>query len=106
MKKIVSRVFIILALVLTTINVCFPSDLECSENEYSSSCTSFSKDSNTEVPQEKHHCVCSLACNSWMTTFSTKEESSSFVIISTIYYSYKISYYPKVSLSMDKPPTV
>lgn len=106
MKKIVSRFFIILALVLTTINVCFPSDVGCSDSEYSISITSPAKASSSSSSQDENHCVCSLSCNSWMTSFSTKVVQSSFVIISHLPYSYKLSFYPKVSLSMDKPPTV
>lgn len=106
MKKIIGRFFIILALVLTSINVCFPNDVDCSDNSYSFSPSSPTKTSNsTSGSQEDHHCS-SLTCNSWMTSFSSEKVQSNIVIISQLPFSYKLSTYPKISLSMDKPPTV
>lgn len=105
MKKIMGRFFIILALVLTSINVCFPNDVECSDNAYSSSSSSPAKTSNSSGSQEDHHCS-GLSCNSWMTSFSSTEVLSNIIIISQPPFSYKLSAYPKISLSMDKPPTV
>lgn len=106
MKKIIGRFFIILALVLTSINVCFPNDVDCSDNSYSSLSSSPAKTSNTtNRSQEEHHCS-SLSCNIWMTSFSSEKVQSNIVIISQLPFSYKLSTYPKISLSMDKPPTV
>ena len=105
MKKIIGRFFIILALVLTSINVCFPNDVDCSDNTYSSSSTSPTKTSNSSGSQEDHHCS-GLSCNSWMTSFSSNEVQASLIIISQLPFSYKLSTYPKISLSTDKPPTV
>lgn len=103
MKKIIGRFFIILALVLTSINVCFPNDVECSDNVYSSS--SPAKTSNSSGSQEDHHCS-GLSCITWMTSLSSTEVQSNIIIISQPPFSYKLSTYPKISLSMDKPPTV
>ena len=105
MKKIIGRFFIILALVLTSINVCFPNDVECSDNAYSSSSSSPINTSNSSGSQEDHHCS-DLSCNSWMTSFSSTEVQSNIIIISQAPLSYKLSTYPKISLSLDKPPTV
>lgn len=105
MQKIIGRFFIILALVLTSINVCFPNDVECSDNAYSSSSSSPTKTSNSNGSQEDHHCS-GLSCNSWMTSFSSKEVQPNILIVSQLPFSYKLSTYPKISLSMDKPPTV
>lgn len=105
MKKIIGRFFIILALVLTSINVCFPNDVDCSDNAYSSSSSSPTKTSNSSGSQEDHHCS-GLSCNSWMTSFSSKEVQSNIVLVSQLPFSYKLSTYPKISLSTDKPPTV
>lgn len=99
------RFFIILALVLTSINVCFPNDVECSDNAYSSSSSSPVKTSNSSGSQEDHHCS-SLSCNSWITSFSNTEVQSTILINLQPAFSYNLSTYPKISLSMDKPPTV
>jgi hypothetical protein len=102
MKKIIGRFFIILALVLTSISVCFPNDVDCSDNAYSSSPVKTAKSSGS---QEDHHCS-GLSCNSWMNSFSNKDVQSNVVIISQLLFSFKLSTYPQISLSTDKPPTV
>lgn len=103
MKKNIGKFLIILALVFTSINVCFPNDVDCSDNVYSSS--SQAKTANSSGSQEEHHCS-SLSCNSGMASFSSKEVQSNIIIISQLPFSYTLSTYPKISLSMDKPPTV
>ena len=105
MKKIIGRLFLTVALVLTSINVCFPNDLDCKDNECSFISSSTSKTSSSNGSQEDHHCS-GLSCNSWMTSFSSKEVQSNIVIVSQLPFSYKLSTYPKISLSSDKPPTV
>lgn len=105
MKKIIGRFFLVLALVLTSINICYPNDVECSDGSYLSSSTSPSDTGNSNGSQEEHHCS-GLSCNSWMSSFSSEEVKSSTTIISMSFISFKIPTYPQVSLSTDKPPTV
>lgn len=106
MKKIIARLFIILALVLTSINVCFPNEIGCSDNASSSSVFSpFKTTSSESGSQENHHCS-GLSCNTWMISFSSTIVQSNFLIASQYPFSYNLSIYPKISLSMDKPPTV
>ena len=105
MKKIITRFFVIFALVLTSINVHFSNDVECSDNACLTSSSTPAKTSNSSGSQEDHHCF-GLSCNSLMASFSTVEVKSNVVIISQLPFSYKLSTYPEISLSTDKPPTV
>lgn len=105
MKKMIGQFFIILTLVLTSINVCFPNDVDCSDNAYSSSSTSPNKNSKSSGAQEDHHCF-GMTCNILMTSFSNEVVQSNVVIISQQLFSYKLSTYPQISISTDKPPTV
>ena len=105
MKKIITRFFVILALVLTSINVHFPSDVDCSDNAHLTLSSSPAKTSSSSGAQEDHHCI-GLSCNSLMASFSTIEVQANIVIISQLPFSYELSTYPKISLSTDKPPAV
>ena len=104
MNKIISRFFVILALVLTCINVHFSNDVDCSGDAHLTP-SSPVKTSNSSGSQEDHHCF-GLSCNSLMASFSTVEVKSNIVIISQLPFTYKLSTYPEVSISTDKPPAV
>lgn len=106
MKKIIARILIITALVLTSINVCFPNEIGCSDNTSSSSVFSPLKTTSSDNgSQESHHCF-GLSCNTWMISFSSTIVQSNFLTTSLDPFSFNLSTYPIILLSMDKPPTV
>ena len=106
MKKILAKIFITLALVLTTINVCFPNDVDCSDSGNVPSISTQVESSNSSTPQEEHHCFCSLSCNTWIESFSSGTDQPRFVVLTYLPYIHTNSFYPQIILSTDKPPTV
>ena len=107
MKIIVARFFLILALVITSINVCFPIELDCSDStsSFSSRSINVNTANSDSESQESHHCA-GLSCNTWIINFSNIVVKLNYSIDSQYPFSYNLIRYPKVSLSMDKPPLV
>ena len=105
MKKMLSRFFIIFALVLTSINICLPGDVDCSDIAGVSLSSSIAKTTNPFSTQSDHHCS-GLPCFILMIGFLNEEIKSSVAIISQLSFFYKLSNYPEVSILTDKPPAI
>ena len=107
MKIIIARFFLIFALVITSINVCFPSEIDCSDStsSFSLQSTNVNATGSNSESQESHHCA-GLSCNTWIINFSNIVVELNYSIDSQYPFSHNLISYPKVSLSMDKPPLV
>ncbi len=107
MKMILGRFILFLALVITSMSVCFPNDLDCiDEHAKTSKVEEKSAKSNQTEREESHHCVCSLSCHT-MIVFTLEDSNSEvFSVFQLDNPLYSISHYPQVTLSLEKPPTV
>ncbi len=104
-----------MALVLMSVGVCFPNDLDCNDEHLSQSEISKEVLTKDHVSQEspksneehkEHHCICSLSChNMFVQKRDIKTTPSAFGLKKT-FIAYIPSYYPKITLALEKPPTV
>ena len=127
MKSLLGKIILALTLVFTSMNACFPNDIDCFEDDHSSvktESTSASKKANStkkllsqssqseeqkeanRSQNEGHHCLCSLSChNLFVQSFETKELSSQFLFGKSV-FPHPDFFYPKITISLEKPPTV
>lgn len=98
-----------LALVLTSMSVCFPNDVDCGDDHRASKVElTKEKESKTNYAssKESHHCVCSLSChNMFFDLYSDTPENIAISIFESNPV-YLITFYPQITLSLEKPPTV
>nr|BDT28546.1 hypothetical protein BHI3_20120 [Bacteriovorax sp. HI3] len=109
MKSILGKCFLALTLILMGVSVCFPNDIDCSEEHSSSSISKeqpIKNAQNQKDQQEEHHCICSLSCHNLFVQKLEAKTLSSHFIIKSIALVYIPSFYPKITLSFEKPPTV
>ncbi|AUN98424.1 hypothetical protein DOM21_09050 [Bacteriovorax stolpii] len=109
MKTILGKCFLAFALILMGASVCFPNDLDCSK-EHSSATVSkeqpIKNAQNKKDQQKEHHCICSLSCHNLFVQKLDAKTLSAHFIIRPIALVYVPSFYPKIILSLEKPPTV
>lgn len=118
MKSILGKVILALVLVFTSVNACFPNDVDCFEDDHTSLSTGAASSLNKEDSKSKeqkeasrsqnegHHCLCSLSChNLFVQSFETNELSSHF-LFGKLVFPHPDFFYPKVIISLEKPPTV
>lgn len=109
MKSLLGKCLLAFALILMSMSLCFPNEIDCSE-EHSE--TTISKEGpvkntqNQKDQQGEHHCICSLSCHKLFVQKLEVKTLSSHFIIRPIALIYIPSFYPKITLTFEKPPTV
>ena len=100
------KFIIIIALVITSVSVCFPSEIECVDLNCDTIELSSKAPLKTTEKSESHHCVCSMVCHNLFVNFTASTSASPSIISlkKSFYFTQKI--YPLVVLSLDKPPIV
>lgn len=107
MKHFFCKFILIFALVLTSINLCFPNEVECSDASGTIQKTSQEKTQDRGQDRgEEHHCICSMTCHNLFLSFVIYESVEPHFSHSEVVFTYIPMTYPQVYLSLDKPPIV
>jgi len=118
MKINFTKFIIVLALALVGMNACYPSDFECADNnEVISKVVKAASDFHNDAPAQKssesnssdndaHYCLCSLTCHTMFLSRSNFENFTYVVFNFPKEFQYTPLFYPQVTTSLEKPPTV
>lgn len=118
MKINFTKFILVLALALVGMNACYPSDYECADNnevvsKVIKTADNFHKDAPPEENSrssssdgESHHCLCSLTCHTMFLTRSYFENFTHIAFNFPKEFQYTPHFYPQVTSSLEKPPTV
>ena len=113
MKIKIAKFFLIFTLVLLSINTCFPNDYDCFEDSGPPAfitkivASPLASDSVPASPEkESHYCICTMMCHTLFMSFNSIENFTSYLISHPEKYFYISQFYPEISYSLEKPPTV
>lgn len=113
----IAKFILVFVLALVSINACYPSDFECADNSEVASVikkeiaitqqaptqeSSQSKSSDSDT----HYCLCTLTCHTMFMSFSPLNDFTSYVLSFPKEFQYISQFYPEISYSLEKPPTV
>lgn len=106
MRNIFGKFIIILALVITSVSVCFPSEVECVDIDCDTTLLSSKAPVSKTEKNDNHHCVCSMVCHNMFMNFTvTDTPAPAFTALKKSFHFIPV-FYAQVILSLDKPPIV
>ncbi len=106
MKNFFAKLLIMFALVVTSVNVCFPSEESCNDSVTSSVESHSNSAEKSSQDSEGHHCLCSMVCHNLFINFPTYTTTIPVIVISKAPYVFTSAIYPQIILSLDKPPII
>lgn len=116
-KTNLMKFFLLFTLALVSATACYSSELGCNDDQSSLSklqkeLTTIHHETNeasskaASDDKENHHCLCSLTCHTLFMSISFAEVIHTFVVNYHNPIHYQEQFYPEVSISLEKPPTV
>jgi hypothetical protein len=118
MKINFAKFILVLALALVGMNACYPSDFECADNNevvskilkaasdlHNDAADKETSESNSS-DKDAHYCLCSLTCHTMFLSNSNFENFTYIVFTFPKQFQYTPQFYPQVTSSLEKPPTV
>lgn len=101
------KFFLIFALALLSISTCFPNDYDCSEERGSELVVKVvEKTSSSNSEKESHYCICTMTCHTMFMSFTSFEKFTAYLIFNSKKFQHIPQFYPEISYSLEKPPTV
>ena len=117
MKTKLIKFMLLLTLALVSMSACYPSELGCADDqdavlkiqkELTSTHheTKAASSNAASDDKENHHCLCSLTCHTLFISLSSNEVVNPFIVNHHRPIQYQAKFYPEISISFEKPPTV
>ncbi len=106
MLNFLGKILLMITLVCSSVDVCFPNDIGCVETISAKVDVNSQSNSHDNSTSEQHHCFCSISCHVMYFNFISHSSRLSPITKDSLSFDYIQIYYPQVFLSLDKPPIV
>ncbi len=108
--KFFVKFIMLITLVLTGINVCFSSEIDCSV-KHKISKSSIQEDQHKSTNSNSHECkaddcICALTCQSCLLSLTIAFKTQHFIFIKDHAFPHQLLSYSEIFLSQEKPPII
>jgi hypothetical protein len=109
--KFFVKFIVLVALVLTSITVCFSSEIDCSVDHKISKNSSHqaqdnSSDSDSDHECKTDNCICVLTCQNGLVNLSNDSSLKPLLLAHNHSFSYQLRSYSEIFITEEKPPII